>query len=94
MALEERFHEEMLRIYREATEFDYYATYLLRMVNEQGGLTAAKQLLRGDSPPADLRGFGKNSDSTFRWRPWYSTSLGGPCLRTKNWLKHGGAWKN
>ena len=50
MGTEKDFHAEMLRVYREATKFDYYATYLLRMVNEQGGLTAAKQLLRDDTP--------------------------------------------
>ena len=50
MGAEKDFHAEMLRIYREAAKFDYYATYLLRMVNEQGGLIAAKQLLRGDTP--------------------------------------------
>ena len=48
MDLEERFQEEMLRIYREATKFGYYPTYFLRMVNEQGGLATAKQLLGGD----------------------------------------------
>lgn len=50
MDLEERFQNEMLRIYREATKFGYYPTYFLRMVNEQGGLAAARQLLGGDDP--------------------------------------------
>ena len=50
MDIEERFQEEMFRIYREATQFRYYPTYFLRMVNEQGGLAAAKQLLSGDDP--------------------------------------------
>ena len=48
MTMEERFHIEMVRIYREATKFGYYPNYFLRMVAEQGGLSAAKQLL-GDS---------------------------------------------
>ena len=30
MDLEERFQEEMLRIYREATKFGYYPTYFLQ----------------------------------------------------------------
>ena len=47
MDLEDRFQQEMLRIYEEAKEFGYYPTYFLRMVLEQGGLLAAKQLLVG-----------------------------------------------
>lgn len=50
MEVEERFQEEMFRIYREATKFGYYPTYFLRMVNERGGLAAAKQLLGGGDP--------------------------------------------
>ena len=48
MTMEERFHVEMVRIYREATEFGYYPKRFLGMVVGQGGLSAAKQLL-GDS---------------------------------------------
>ena len=48
MDLEARFHREMLRIYEEAKEFDYYPTYFLRMVVDQGGLQAARQLLGGN----------------------------------------------
>ena len=48
MDLENQFHQEMLRIYREATRFEYYPRYFLRMVNERGGLAAAKQLLAGE----------------------------------------------
>ena len=40
------FHQEMLNIYKEAAAFGYYPTYFLRMVTEQGGLAAARQLLR------------------------------------------------
>ncbi len=47
MNLEERFHEAMLGIYEEAATFDYRPTYFLRMVNEQGGLSAARSLLNG-----------------------------------------------
>ena len=56
MTTEERFHEEMVRIYREATEFGYYANYLLRMIVEQGGLESAKQLLNsGDTASGFVR---------------------------------------
>lgn len=41
-----QFHQEMLRIYKEAAGFGYRPTYFLRMVNEQGGLVAARKLLR------------------------------------------------
>ena len=50
MTLEKRFHEEMVRIYREETEFGYYPNYFLRMVVDQGGLSAAKQLLADVDP--------------------------------------------
>ena len=48
MELEARFQQEMLRIYEEAKDFGYYSTYFLRMVLDQGGLPAAKQLLGGN----------------------------------------------
>lgn len=48
--LEARFHEEMLRIYDQATTFGYYPTYFLRMVNDHGGLQSAKILLDKDAP--------------------------------------------
>ncbi len=48
MSLEDRFQQEMLRIYEEAKEFDYYPNYFLRMVVDRGGLSAAKHLLSGD----------------------------------------------
>ena len=48
MNLEERFHQEMLRIYEGAKEFGYNPTYFLRMVVDRGGLSAAKQLLDGN----------------------------------------------
>ena len=50
MDIERRFHQEMVRIYREATEFGYYPNYFLRMVVDQGGLAAAKQLLSSGDP--------------------------------------------
>lgn len=48
--LEIRFHQAMLGIYDEAVRLRYYPTYFRRMVEEQGGLRAAKQLLQGDTP--------------------------------------------
>ena len=49
--LEMRFHQAMLGIYDEAAQqLGYYPTYLRRMVEEQGGLLAAKRLLQGDTP--------------------------------------------
>jgi hypothetical protein len=45
-SLERQFHEQMRRVYREAAEFGYRPTYFLRMVEEQGGVLAAKNLLR------------------------------------------------
>ena len=43
--LEGAFHEAMLNIYHAAAELGYRPTYFLRMVNEHGGLGAAKRLL-------------------------------------------------
>ncbi len=44
--LEGRFHEEMLRLYREANEqCSYNSVRFLQMVSEQGGVQAAKALL-------------------------------------------------
>ena len=51
MDIEGLFHQEMVKIYNEATEFGYHPTYFLQMVAERGGLPAAKQLL-GSSDPA------------------------------------------
>ena len=43
--LEDEFHAAMVNLYHTATELGYRPTYFLRMVNEHGGLTAAKRLL-------------------------------------------------
>ena len=43
--LEVDFHEAMVNIYHAAAELGYRPTYFLRMVNEHGGLAAAKRLL-------------------------------------------------
>ena len=50
MNLEPQFHAEMLRIYDEASELGYRPTRFLRMVQNLGGLQAAKQLLGSDAP--------------------------------------------
>lgn len=50
--LEREFHQAMVRIYERAREeARYNATRFLRMVSEQGGLAAARTLLR--SQPSD-----------------------------------------
>ena len=54
MELESQFHQEMVRIYREAGEFGYHPTYFLRMVVDRGGLSAAKQLLSGSDHSSGL----------------------------------------
>ena len=47
--LEKQFHQEMLRIYDEATRLKYRPTRFLQMVEEHGGRDAAKRLLAGDT---------------------------------------------
>lgn len=44
--LEHQFHQQMLATYEEASSFGYYPTYFLQMVQNQGGVLAAKNLLR------------------------------------------------
>ncbi len=49
------FHEEMLGIYEKAKkECGYIATRFLQMVQEKGGLKAAKQWLSNDTPQEGL----------------------------------------
>ena len=50
MDVEREFHQEMVRIYEEATKFGYYPTYFLGMVNGMEGVAAAKKLLNTASP--------------------------------------------
>lgn len=53
--LEEAFHEAMLNIYDLGnSRYGYRATRFLRMVGEQGGLSAAKQLLSASEHPEGL----------------------------------------
>ena len=44
--LERDFQHEMLAIYEQAKSFGYHPTYFLQMVQNQGGVLAAKNLLR------------------------------------------------
>jgi hypothetical protein len=43
--LEEQFHEEVLRAWREASELGYHANRLLERVHEHGALLTAHELL-------------------------------------------------
>jgi hypothetical protein len=45
MSLEEQFHHAMISVYENAKNHDYFATYFKRMINEHGGVQAAKRLL-------------------------------------------------
>ena len=44
-SLENRFNEEMLRIYDECTKFGYHPTIFLGMVHEHGSVETARRLL-------------------------------------------------
>jgi hypothetical protein len=48
--IRERFELEMLRIYREATAFNYYPRIFLQMVGDRGGVATAKYLLNTEQP--------------------------------------------
>ena len=52
--LEFGFHEAMLGIYHAAAALGYHANYFLRMVQERGGLGAAKHLLAGSEAQSGL----------------------------------------
>jgi len=45
MTLEAEFHQAMMEVYEVAKTHDYYATYFKRMIDENGGVKAAKTLL-------------------------------------------------
>lgn len=53
--LERAFHQEMLRLYREAKEEGYTPSVFLQMVNEMGGLAAAKKLINELQPSDGFR---------------------------------------
>ncbi len=53
--LEQKFHQQMIEIYRRATsECGYRPTRFLQMVNERGGLAAARDLLHASRPAEGL----------------------------------------
>ncbi len=45
MKLEAEFHQAMIEVYEVAKDYGYYATYFKRMIDEHGGVEAAKRLL-------------------------------------------------
>ena len=45
MTLEAEFHQAMMEVYEVAKAHDYYAIYFKRMIDEHGGVEAAKRLL-------------------------------------------------
>ena len=53
--LKRRFHDEMLRIYDKLAIQGYRPSYFKRMVENRGGLEAAKQLLKGRRPSDGFR---------------------------------------
>ncbi len=46
MDLKQQFHQDLIRTYLVAKKKGYNATYFMRMVDDLGGVTAAKRLLR------------------------------------------------
>lgn len=53
--LEQKFHGAMIQLYdRAASECNYRPTRFLQMVNERGGLLAAKELLHAPTPAEGL----------------------------------------
>jgi hypothetical protein len=50
--LEREFHGEMISCYKEAREEGYTPSIFLQMVNEMGGVAAAKKLIN-DATPSD-----------------------------------------
>ena len=43
--LAEQFHHAMIGVYENAKQYHYYATYFKQMIDQYGGLDAAKRLL-------------------------------------------------
>ncbi len=52
--LEIRFHQAMLNLYHAAVELGYRPTYFIQMVNELGGVGAARRLLSTEDIQAGL----------------------------------------
>jgi hypothetical protein len=45
ISLEDQFQHAMLGVYENAKQYNYYATYFKQMIDQHGGLGAAKRLL-------------------------------------------------
>ena len=54
MTLEDKFHREMETIYYAAASLGYHPNYFLQMVQEHGGVTAAKRLLNAREAQSGL----------------------------------------
>ena len=52
--LEAEFHRAMVNIYHAAASIGYRPTYFLQLINEHGGVIAAKRLLRAAEPQSGL----------------------------------------
>ena len=50
-----KFHQEMLKLYDESTFLGFYPTIFLRMILDDGGLAAAKHLLKPTTTTRGLR---------------------------------------
>ena len=54
-ALHREFHEAMLDLFREAKQEGYTASAFLQMVNDMGGLNAARRLINDPTPSDGFR---------------------------------------
>ena len=54
-SLEREFHKEMIRCYKEAKSEGYTPSAFLQMVNDMGGLGAAKKLINDPQPSDGFR---------------------------------------
>ena len=52
--LKAEFHREMENTYLEAARLHYHANYFMRMVDEYGGVEAARRLIWSDTPGEGL----------------------------------------
>lgn len=68
---EDGFHEAMIGIYHAAAALGYRAPYFLRMVQERGGLGAAKHLLSGLTRSRGSLSSGSSDVLTSLWRHSY-----------------------
>ncbi len=93
MELEDRFHQEMLRIHREAAEFDYHPSYFLQMVVSQGGVSAAKQLLSSSNPQSGFTRLWEEGrldlsvEAIVVQEPWASLFTDGELTEARNRLE-------